>query len=169
MVPSALLSCSCSCRPVAATTRGLGCRIQGLLIDSGGPFCAAAAVGCVLVEGALILFLVHIRLHTTHHHIPLSYWTPPPHTHTATLSHNAYLTHFLLLCPGVKLDGQSVTLEPGGQFELSGAPLTTLHQTCAEVNSHLYQVGSRHKENNPWCAVLLCWVQGLLGFGPGWV
>eukprot|EP00879_Flechtneria_rotunda_P008274 GHRR01008667.1.p1 GENE.GHRR01008667.1~~GHRR01008667.1.p1 ORF type:complete len:429 (+),score=94.13 GHRR01008667.1:257-1543(+) len=41
---------------------------------------------------------------------------------------------------GVKLDGQSVTLEPGGQFELSGAPLTTLHQTCAEVNSHLYQV-----------------------------
>lgn len=41
---------------------------------------------------------------------------------------------------GVKQDGQSVTLEPGGQFELSGAPLATLHQTCAEVNSHLYQV-----------------------------
>eukprot|EP00878_Enallax_costatus_P002682 GHUV01002870.1.p1 GENE.GHUV01002870.1~~GHUV01002870.1.p1 ORF type:complete len:428 (+),score=26.49 GHUV01002870.1:201-1484(+) len=41
---------------------------------------------------------------------------------------------------GVKMDGQSVTLEPGGQFELSGAPLKTLHQTCAEVNSHLYQV-----------------------------
>ncbi|CAD7699360.1 unnamed protein product [Ostreobium quekettii] len=41
---------------------------------------------------------------------------------------------------GVKLDGQSVTLEPGGQFELSGAPLETLHQTCGEVNSHLYQV-----------------------------
>uniref|UniRef100_A0A7S0QPH8 Glutamate--cysteine ligase n=1 Tax=Pyramimonas obovata TaxID=1411642 RepID=A0A7S0QPH8_9CHLO len=41
---------------------------------------------------------------------------------------------------GVKLDGQSVTLEPGGQFELSGAPLDSLHKTCAEVNSHLYQV-----------------------------
>lgn len=41
---------------------------------------------------------------------------------------------------GCQLDGQSVTLEPGGQFELSGAPVTTLHQTCAEVNSHLYQV-----------------------------
>jgi glutamate--cysteine ligase len=41
---------------------------------------------------------------------------------------------------GVKLNGQSVTLEPGGQFELSGAPLKTLHETCAEVNSHLYQV-----------------------------
>ncbi|KAL7606690.1 hypothetical protein Lser_V15G15289 [Lactuca serriola] len=31
-------------------------------------------------------------------------------------------------------------MEPGGQFELSSAPLETLHQTCAEVNSHLYQV-----------------------------
>ncbi|KAL4588398.1 hypothetical protein LXL04_001283 [Taraxacum kok-saghyz] len=35
---------------------------------------------------------------------------------------------------------QSISLEPGGQFELSGAPLETLHQTCAEVNSHLYHV-----------------------------
>jgi len=35
---------------------------------------------------------------------------------------------------------QSISLEPGGQFELSGAPVETLHQTCAEVNSHLYQV-----------------------------
>ncbi|MEQ9638479.1 MAG: glutamate--cysteine ligase [Alphaproteobacteria bacterium] len=37
-------------------------------------------------------------------------------------------------------EGGSVTLEPGGQFELSGAPLETLHQTCAEVNEHLRQV-----------------------------
>jgi hypothetical protein len=43
---------------------------------------------------------------------------------------------------GAKLDGQSVTLEPGGQFELSGAPLENLHLTCAEVHSHLYQVRS---------------------------
>jgi glutamate--cysteine ligase len=41
---------------------------------------------------------------------------------------------------GAELDGQSVSLEPGGQFELSGAPLDTLHKTCAEVNNHLYQV-----------------------------
>ncbi len=40
-------------------------------------------------------------------------------------------------------EGQSVTLEPGGQFELSGATLESLHQTCAEVNSHLYQVSAR--------------------------
>lgn len=39
---------------------------------------------------------------------------------------------------------QSISLEPGGQFELSGAPLETLHQTCAEVNSHLYQVSWIH-------------------------
>jgi len=38
------------------------------------------------------------------------------------------------------LNGQSVTLEPGGQLELSGAPLETLHQTCDEVNAHLAQV-----------------------------
>jgi glutamate--cysteine ligase len=43
---------------------------------------------------------------------------------------------------GAKKDGQSVTLEPGGQFELSGAPLANLHQTCAEVHSHLYQARS---------------------------
>ena len=38
------------------------------------------------------------------------------------------------------LEGASITLEPGGQFELSGAPLQTLHQTCAEVHNHLAQV-----------------------------
>jgi glutamate--cysteine ligase len=31
-------------------------------------------------------------------------------------------------------------LEPGGQFELSGAPLKTVHETCAEVNIHQQQV-----------------------------
>jgi glutamate--cysteine ligase len=36
--------------------------------------------------------------------------------------------------------GGSVTLEPGGQLELSGAPLTNIHQTCAEVNTHLNEV-----------------------------
>ncbi|MEC9367158.1 MAG: glutamate--cysteine ligase [Pseudomonadota bacterium] len=35
--------------------------------------------------------------------------------------------------------GGTITLEPGGQFELSGAPLDTLHKTCAEVNQHLAQ------------------------------
>jgi glutamate--cysteine ligase len=43
---------------------------------------------------------------------------------------------------GLRQAGQSVTLEPGGQFELSGATVETLHETCAEVNSHLYQVRS---------------------------
>jgi glutamate--cysteine ligase len=31
----------------------------------------------------------------------------------------------------------SVTLEPAGQLELSGAPLETIHQTCCEVQEHL--------------------------------
>ncbi|MCS7269364.1 MAG: glutamate--cysteine ligase [Geminicoccaceae bacterium] len=37
-------------------------------------------------------------------------------------------------------NGCSVTLEPGGQLELSGAPLETLHQTCCEVHTHLDEV-----------------------------
>ena len=34
----------------------------------------------------------------------------------------------------------SVSLEPGGQVELSGAPLESVHQTCTEVTDHLKQV-----------------------------
>jgi len=34
-------------------------------------------------------------------------------------------------------DGASITLEPGGQFELSGAPLKTIHDTCNETSAHL--------------------------------
>ncbi len=37
-------------------------------------------------------------------------------------------------------NGASVSLEPGGQLELSGAPVENLHQTCDEVHTHLYQV-----------------------------
>jgi glutamate--cysteine ligase len=34
----------------------------------------------------------------------------------------------------------SVTLEPGGQFELSGAPLPTMHDICEETGQHLDEV-----------------------------
>ena len=34
----------------------------------------------------------------------------------------------------------SISLEPAGQFELSGAPLDNLHETCAETGRHLEQV-----------------------------
>ncbi len=40
----------------------------------------------------------------------------------------------------LKRDGASVSLEPGGQFELSGAPLEHVHQTCGEVSRHLREV-----------------------------
>jgi glutamate--cysteine ligase len=36
--------------------------------------------------------------------------------------------------------GCSITLEPGGQFELSGAPLVSIHETCNEIGRHLEQV-----------------------------
>ncbi|MBL4597418.1 MAG: glutamate--cysteine ligase [Rhizobiaceae bacterium] len=34
----------------------------------------------------------------------------------------------------------AISLEPGGQFELSGAPVENLHQTCQESNRHLDMV-----------------------------
>ena len=43
-------------------------------------------------------------------------------------------------------DGGAISLEPGGQFELSGAPIETLHQTCAEVTEHLRQVRAVSEE-----------------------
>ncbi|MCA8868199.1 MAG: glutamate--cysteine ligase [Rhodobacteraceae bacterium] len=41
---------------------------------------------------------------------------------------------------GLVKDGANVSLEPGGQLELSGAPLENIHQTCDEVNAHLKEV-----------------------------
>ena len=41
---------------------------------------------------------------------------------------------------GLEKDGANISLEPGGQLELSGAPLETIHQTCDEVNAHLSDV-----------------------------
>jgi len=38
---------------------------------------------------------------------------------------------------GLKKGLASVSLEPGGQFELSGAPLENVHQTCDEIAEHL--------------------------------
>ena len=49
----------------------------------------------------------------------------------------------------------TVSLEPAGQLELSGAPLVNLHQTCAETGRHLTQV----KEIGENCGV------GFLGLG----
>jgi glutamate--cysteine ligase len=54
----------------------------------------------------------------------------------------------------------SITLEPGGQFELSGAPLETVHQTCDEVHEHLRQVREV-------CEDLGLGMLGL-GFDPKW-
>ncbi len=37
-------------------------------------------------------------------------------------------------------DGAAITLEPGGQFELSGRITQTIHETAHELNTHLYEV-----------------------------
>src|SRR5450631_4738551 len=36
--------------------------------------------------------------------------------------------------------GGAISLEPGGQFELSGAPVETVHETFAELDAHLREV-----------------------------
>ena len=41
---------------------------------------------------------------------------------------------------GLEKDGANVSLEPGGQLELSGAPVNTIHATCNEATEHLNQV-----------------------------
>ncbi len=62
---------------------------------------------------------------------------------------------------GLEGDGLgNISLEPGGQFELSGAPLENLHQTCSEVHDHLAQVKEVAAEHDI----------GFLGLGftPNW-
>jgi glutamate--cysteine ligase len=42
--------------------------------------------------------------------------------------------------------GASISLEPAGQLELSGAPVETVHETCSEVTGHLQQVKAIARE-----------------------
>jgi glutamate--cysteine ligase len=42
--------------------------------------------------------------------------------------------------------GGSISLEPGGQFELSGAPLENLHETGEEARQHLAEVSEAARE-----------------------
>ncbi len=43
---------------------------------------------------------------------------------------------------GLQRGRANVSLEPGGQLELSGAPLATLHETDAETRAHLAEVAA---------------------------
>src|SRR6201986_817726 len=61
---------------------------------------------------------------------------------------------------GLTQNGASLSLEPGGQLELAGAPLKTVHETCAEVNLHLEQ--TREVANEIGAGVIG------LGFAPNW-
>lgn len=56
--------------------------------------------------------------------------------------------------------GANVSLEPGGQFELSGAPLRTVHETAAETEQHLRQC---HKAGGPLGLNFMA-----MGFAPTW-
>ena len=57
---------------------------------------------------------------------------------------------------GLKAENKSsISLEPGGQLELSGAPLKNLHMTCDETGTHLNQLRNALKKLN----------LGMAGFG----
>ena len=48
----------------------------------------------------------------------------------------------------LKRGKESVTLEPGGQIELSGAPLDNIHETCEETTNHLKELKKIGNELN---------------------
>ena len=48
----------------------------------------------------------------------------------------------------LKKGKESITLEPGGQMELSGAPLDNLHETCEETTNHLNEFKKISEEFN---------------------
>jgi glutamate--cysteine ligase len=43
---------------------------------------------------------------------------------------------------GLERNGANISLEPGGQFELSGAAVVNLHETAAELRNHLEEVAA---------------------------
>jgi glutamate--cysteine ligase len=61
---------------------------------------------------------------------------------------------------GLTLDSAAVSLEPGGQFELSGAPVQSVHETCEEVEIHRHQVREVCAEIGAGCLGI--------GFAPTW-
>ena len=48
----------------------------------------------------------------------------------------------------LKRGRESITLEPGGQIELSGAPLDNIHETCEETTNHLKELKKIGNEHN---------------------
>jgi glutamate--cysteine ligase len=48
----------------------------------------------------------------------------------------------------LKRNSEFITLEPGGQIELSGEPLNTIHQTCTETTNHLNELKKISNNNN---------------------
>ncbi len=61
---------------------------------------------------------------------------------------------------GLTKDQASISLEPGGQLELSGVALESIHQTCDEVHQHL-------AEAKAICEEIGAGLLGL-GFNPKW-
>ena len=61
---------------------------------------------------------------------------------------------------GLSLGAAALSLEPGGQFELSGAPMENVHEICEELNTHRHQVREVCAEIGAGCLGV--------GFAPTW-
>ena len=61
---------------------------------------------------------------------------------------------------GLSQNGAALSLEPGGQFELSGAAMKSVHHTCAEVMTHLEEVREVCAEIGAGCVGV--------GYAPTW-
>ena len=57
-------------------------------------------------------------------------------------------THSKSQVPALKKNNEQISLEPGGQIELSGAQLENIHQTCNETSNHLNELKNTGKELN---------------------
>ncbi len=61
---------------------------------------------------------------------------------------------------GLSHERAALSLEPGGQFELSGAPMKHVHEVCEELNTHRHQVREVCAEIGAGCLGV--------GFAPTW-
>lgn len=55
---------------------------------------------------------------------------------------------------GLKKNGASVTIEPGGQFELSGRNFSNIHQTYSETKKHFQKLNEISREHDFFCLAM---------------
>ena len=107
-----------ACKPRAWWRIGTEAEKAGVFVDSGDPVPYRGPRGIAAVLGQL----------TQHHG-----WAPEPEITGGPVI-------------ALRRGEASITLEPGGQLELSGAPLPTIHMICAEFHQHMAELDAPSEE-----------------------